>query len=95
MKNKINQIKSKSIPLLKEAGVVRSSLFGSYARGEATDKSDIDILVEFSGGKSLLDLVDLEFKLEGVLGKKVDLVTFNSISPYIKDYIQKDQIQIL
>lgn len=95
MQGKINQIKSKTIPLLKDAGVVRSSLFGSYARGEETNTSDIDILIEFAEGKSLLDLVDLEFKLEDALGKKVDLVTYKSVSPYIKEYIQKDQIQIL
>ncbi len=56
----IKQIKSKAVPILKEAGVIRSSLFGSYARGEAREDSDIDMLIEFPKGKSLLDLVHLE-----------------------------------
>ncbi len=52
----IDQIKERIIPLLKEAGVLRASLFGSYVRGEQTEESDIDILIEFPEGKSLLDL---------------------------------------
>ncbi len=91
----IQHIRERIIPLLKEAGVLRSSLFGSYVRGEQAEESDIDILIEFPKGKSLLDLIDLEMKLEQALGKKVDLLTYNSISPYIKEYIQKDQLQIL
>jgi uncharacterized protein len=91
----IDQIKERIIPLLKEAGVLRASLFGSYVRGEQTEESDIDILIEFPEGKSLLDLVDLEMKLEQTLGRKVDVLTYNSVSAYLKEYIQKDQQQIL
>lgn len=92
---KLDTIKNKALPLLREAGVVRSSLFGSYVRGEENEDSDIDMLIEYPKGKSLLDLVDLEMKLEEVLGKKVDLVTYKSVSPYLKEYIDRDQIQIL
>ena len=91
----IDQIKKKVIPVLKDAGVIRSSLFGSYVRGEQTEESDLDMLIEFPKGKSLLDLVRLEMKLEEKLGIKVDLLTYKSISPYLKEYIQKDQLQIL
>ena len=94
-KANLDQIKNKAVPILKEAGVTHSALFGSYVRGEEREDSDVDMLVEFPKGKSLLDLVDLEMKLEKVLGKKVDLLTFKSVSPYLKDYIQKEQIQIL
>lgn len=95
MKADISQIKKKIVPILKDAGVTRSALFGSSARGEMRKNSDIDILVELPQGKSLLDLVDLEMKLAKVLGKKVDLLTYNSISPHLKDYIQKDQLSLL
>lgn len=91
----IDQIKTQILPVLKEAGVLRSSLFGSYVRGEAAESSDIDILVEFPKGKSLLDLISLERKLEESLGKKVDVLTYKSISPLLKEYIQRDQVQIL
>lgn len=46
MKVNVDEIKQKALPILKEAGVTRSSLFGSYVRGEQTNDSDIDILVE-------------------------------------------------
>jgi predicted nucleotidyltransferase len=51
--------------------------------------------VELPKGSSLLDLIDLEMKLKKALGRKVDLLTYNSINPLLKPYIQKDQIQIL
>src|SRR3989344_3689699 len=92
---RIEKIKSKIIPVLKEAGVKKSSLFGSYARGDEKKDSDIDILVELPKGKSLLDLIKLENELEEVIGKKVDLLTYNSINHLLKDYILKDQLQIL
>lgn len=95
MKSKIEEIKKKAVPILREAGVTRSSLFGSVVRGEVRKDSDIDILVELPKGKSLLDLVRLEKKLKGVLGKEVDMLTYNSIHPLVKDYIQIDQVQII
>ena len=91
---KIKEIKKKVVPILKEADVIRSSLFGSVVRGEATKDSDIDMLVELPKEKSLLDLVRLEHKLEEVLGKKVDLVTYNSIHPLLKGYIYRDELRI-
>ncbi|MBI5358249.1 nucleotidyltransferase domain-containing protein [Candidatus Amesbacteria bacterium] len=59
MKNVLTDIKNKALPVLQEEGVIRSSIFGSYARGENTIDSDIDVLVELPKGKSLLDLVRL------------------------------------
>jgi len=91
----LDSIKETVIPILKEAGVTRSSLFGSYVRGEEENDSDIDILVEFPRGKTLLDLVRLERKLKEALGKEIDVLTYKSISPLLKEYIQRDQVQIL
>ena len=79
------------VKILKKHDVVKAALFGSYARGEQTKKSDIDILIEFKGRKSLFDLVDLKFDLEENLEKKIDLVTYNGISPFLKDIILKEQ----
>lgn len=62
----INQLKSKVIPILKEAGVTKSALFGSYVRGENKKNSDIDMLVELPEGKSLLDLVRFEIIGEAI-----------------------------
>ena len=62
-------------------------LFGSAARGEDTPESDIDLLVEFEGQKSLFDLIGLELELTEFLGRKVDLLTEPSISPYLRDRV--------
>jgi hypothetical protein len=67
--------------------VVRLGIFGSIARGEGTEQSDVDLLVEFEGKKSLLDVVKLERELGEALGRKVDLLTEAAISPYLKERI--------
>ena len=91
----IEKIKNKILPILKEAGVKKSSLFGSYARGEGTKNSDIDMLIEPPKKMSLFDLAGLKLDLEEVLGKEVDIITYNSIHPLLKGYILKDQVRIL
>jgi uncharacterized protein len=62
-------------------------VFGSYARGDYDQESDIDLLVRFSSAKSLLDLVRIQRELAQRIGKTVDLLTEASISPYLKDRI--------
>ena len=91
----ISCIKQLAIPIFEKYGVSRASLFGSYARGENTEKSDVDILVEVSEDKNLFDMMDIQFALEDVLKKKIDLVEYKAIKPRLRPYILKDQIQIL
>ena len=91
----LDSIKNKAVPILMAAGVIRSSVFGSFVRGDNNVNSDVDFLIEFPKGKTLFDLVSLKLKLEETLDKKVDLVTFRSISPYLKDSVLKDQYSIL
>jgi len=91
----IDEIKQKIVPILKEAGVTRSALFGSYARGEENEKSDVDILVDYPNGKSLFDFVNTKIQLEDALGKKVDLIEYKTIKPKLKQYILSEQFQIL
>ena len=85
---------NKIITILQRYGVKRISVFGSYARGEANPESDIDIIVEFTDRKSLLDIVGIEQELSEVLGIKVDLLTEKSISPYLVDRIKKEMLVI-
>lgn len=91
----LNQIKKKAIPILKKAGVKRSSLFGSYVRGEEKKGSDIDMLVEVPKGTGLFAFVGLQRELERVLNKKVDLVTYKSIHPLLRGRILKEQLPII
>lgn len=90
----IQDVKIKIIPILKSEGVLRSGLFGSFVRGEANEKSDIDILVDLPEGTSLLDLVRLKMRLEKELDKEVDVVTYEALSPYLRDIILKEEIPI-
>lgn len=91
----IELIKKKVLPILEQAGVKRSSLFGSYVRGDEKKGSDVDILVELPKGKSLFDFIDLQLKLEEALGRKVDLGEYSTIKPRVKPYILNDQVQII
>lgn len=65
-------------------------VFGSYARGEETSGSDVDLLVRFAKGKSLLVLVRIERELSERIGIKVDLVTEPSLSPYLRERVLKE-----
>ena len=93
--DKIDKIKIQTLPVLKKAGVSRSFIFGSYARKEPREGSDLDLIVEFSGRKGLLDLIALKLELEKKTGIEVDVLTPDSIHPKIKNLIQKEKIQIL
>lgn len=84
------KIFEKIVQILKNEGVGKIAVFGSYIRGEEKPESDIDIIVEFSERKSLLELVRIERELSEVLGIKVDLLTEKSISPYLIDTIRKE-----
>ena len=91
----LHDIVVKIKPILLKAGVTRSSLFGSIVRGDDTRDSDVDILIDTPAGMSLFDLVRLQRRLAESLGKKVDLLTYNSVHPLLKDYIERDQLRIL
>ena len=95
MKADLEEIKKKAVPILKEAGVTRSSIFGSYVRGENKKNSDIDILVDLPRGRGLFEYDDLQDKLTEAIGRKVDLVTYDAIHPLLKDRILAEQVQIL
>ena len=69
-------------------------VFGSVSRGEANPKSDIDILITLETGRSLLDIVGLKQDLEDLLGCKVDVVTEDAVSPYIRDRILRDAVSL-
>jgi predicted nucleotidyltransferase len=81
----------KSTLELRSFGVKSIGLFGSFVRMQSSPESDIDILVEFETGKRNYDnFIDTCFLLEDLLGRKVELVTIDSLSPYIKPYVLKE-----
>lgn len=94
--NTVPNIKRKVLPVLKRHAIKRASIFGSFARGEAKPNSDVDLLIEYkSKNKSLFDLIDLKSELEEILGRKVDIVTYNSIYWRLREQILSKQVEIL
>jgi predicted nucleotidyltransferase len=80
---------------LEQRGAKKAAIFGSYVRGEERPGSDIDVIVEFSETKSLLELVRIERELSEALGIKVDLLTEKSISPYLIDEVKREMEVVL
>jgi len=69
-------------------------IFGSVARGEETPASDLDLLVEFEPGRSLLDHIALAQDLEDLLGREVDVVTAKGLHPYIRDRVCREAVPL-
>ena len=91
----IEEIKKKILPILKKYGVNRAGIFGSVVRGDDSEDSDVDILVEIENRMSLLDFVGLKLELEEVIGRKVDLGEYDAIKPIIKEQILKEEVSLL
>jgi uncharacterized protein len=71
-------------------GITTLRVFGSVARGEDREDSDVDLLVRFADRKTLLDLVRVEEEFERALGRKVDLMTEGGLHPRLKDRVLRD-----
>lgn len=98
MKTSFNQVKAtidQHMDLLRKNYHVKSiGVFGSVAKQQNLDTSDIDLLVEFSQPIGLFKFIELENYLSGILGKKVDLVTQKALKPIIKDEILREVIYV-
>ena len=70
------------------------SLFGSVARDEAGDESDVDLLVEFSQPIGLFLFIEFQQRLEALLGGRVDLGTLRSLKPRIKEQVLQEAIRV-
>ena len=90
----LREFKKVVVPVLKGNGVVRAGVFGSFARGEAKKKSDIDILVEPPKGIGF-GFVGIQLELENKLKKKVDLLSYRAIHPLLKKRILKEEVKII
>jgi len=78
----------------KNQPVKRAYLFGSFARGENTSESDLDILVEMEPGTGLFKFISIQNQLQLALKIQIDLVSANGLSPKIKPYIDAEKILI-
>jgi uncharacterized protein len=96
--DKYAEIRRKAVPILKPY-INRLAVFGSTVRGEATSNSDLDLLIQLKpSGKrpklGLFKLMEIEEALKKKLGREIDLVTEDSLSPYIRPYVEKEKVVI-
>jgi len=91
----LKKIEAAAPAIRTQFGVTKIGIFGSFARGEQTKKSDVDVLVDFAQGYATLhNFIGLSDYLEALFRRKVDLLTEPSISKYIRPYIEQDVIWI-
>jgi uncharacterized protein len=91
----VEDIRLKVADTMRRRGVLRAHLFGSVARGDASDGSDVDFLVEFEKGRTLVDLSGLRLDLRELLGRDVDVATRGSLHPAMRDAVLRDWVPVL
>lgn len=89
-----NTLRNNFADLTKEFGVCRFGLFGSFLHGDMTKKSDVDILVEFYRPIGLFRFLTLQYRLQDILGRQVDLATPNALKRSIKDRILSEVLYV-
>jgi len=93
----IERLREKREEVLKLAhqhGASRVRVFGSVAKDEDTEASDLDLLVEMESGRSLLDLVAIKQDLEELLGCRVHVVTEAAVSPYLRERVLQEAVHL-
>lgn len=95
MELNLEQVRARVVPVLERYGAKRAGLFGSYVRGQLREDSDIDILVQIEKDISLLDFIGIKLEIEESLGRKVDLVEYDTIKPLLRDIILGEEVRIL
>jgi predicted nucleotidyltransferase len=96
--DKFAEIRRKAVPILKPY-INRLAVFGSTVRGEATPESDLDLLIQLKPSTNrprlgLFKLMEIEEALTKKLGRDIEIVIENSLSPYVRPYIEKDKVII-
>jgi len=91
---KKDKIKSRIKKILKKYKVIKAGIFGSYARGEQTQRSDIDILVQLKKPLGFA-FIKMQFDLEKEIDKKGDIITYKSINPLLKKRILDEEVRII
>jgi len=94
MKHSLSQYQSQIDQIAKSNNITYLGLFGSYARGEQTQKSDVDLLVNFNKKLSLLDLIGTEELFSQAFNAPVELIPSDSLNKHVKPYVAKDLITI-
>lgn len=80
--------------IMSQFGVAELALFGSFARGEATEDSDVDILAHFEGPATSSQYFGVQFYIEDLLGRNVDLITSKAIRAELRPYIKREALYV-
>ncbi len=92
---KTDQIISTVRPILLKYGVTKSDLFGSFARGDYNEQSDVDILIKPPEDMSLFGLARLQSELKEELSRDVDIVTYGSVNKYVRKYVFQSTLAVI
>ncbi len=90
----LQQLASSKAELARRYGVTGLALFGSVVRGAAGPGSDVDILVAFDGPASSSRYFGVQFFLEDLLGRRVDLVTDKALRPELRPYVEREAVHV-
>jgi predicted nucleotidyltransferase len=90
----LNTYKEQINKIALKYGIRSVRVFGSFARGEETADSDIDLLVELEPRCSLLDIISMKYEIEDLTGRNVDVISENGISPYLVEIITKEAVSL-
>ena len=90
----LHKLQAHKQTLAERFGVTGLALFGSFARDEATDASDVDILVSFDGPATSRTYFGVQFYIEDLLGRPVDLVTEKALRPEFRPYVEREAVHV-
>ncbi|MCF8397568.1 MAG: nucleotidyltransferase domain-containing protein [Bacteroidales bacterium] len=91
----IESIKEKIIPILTKYAIHQASIVGSFATGDQTENSDVDLIVKIDEQISLLTFAKIKIELEEALNRKVDLIERSAVKPSLKNYLTKNEIAVI
>lgn len=94
MNELLDRHRSGILELAKKYGATRIRVFGSVARGDADEQSDVDFLVDMEPGRSLFDLGGLQYELEKFLGRRVDIVTERGLRARIRERVLREAVAL-
>jgi len=94
LKDRLVALLNERAEFLRESDVLELRLFGSVARGEERDDSDIDVLVRFTSPPTFDNYMNLKFMLEDALGRRVDLVTFDGLREEIREEVLAEALRV-
>jgi predicted nucleotidyltransferase len=90
----LRQLADHKAELARRFGVTRLALFGSMVRGTAGAESDVDVLVAFDGPAASARCFGVQFYLEDLLGRRVDLVTDKALRPELRPYVEREAVHV-